>query len=169
MKRNQRARVRKKERNRLFLPVRILLLLCRLFAKVSSKCFFLLSKSSVVVVHYQNRGRLKLKSSAKKRHQTKKSSQKKKAKRHHSLRKTPFIKLWAFGERHHRTRKRRRVHNTSCGFGPLLAVRLGGTGFCRPRFLLLPRKSRDRKTPDRTSRLSLATFRLLDFGLWMDG
>ena len=96
MKRNQRARVRKKERNRLFLPVRILLLLCRLFAV--SKCFFF-CRLLVVVVHYNRGGRLK--SSAKKRHQ-KKNRHKKKAKKGEKTLLPSRIIQTGKGERHRR-------------------------------------------------------------------
>ena len=167
MKRNQRARVRKKERkkerNRFFLPVRLLLLL-RLSSFRSLKVFFLLS-SSCCCCSLQSGGSIKIECKKKKGTKRKIVTKKrqKKAKRHSSLRAlSKRAKAKDTGAKVAHASKK-----TSCG-GQKRAVR-EGTGFCRPRFLLLPRKSRDRKTPDRTSRLSLATFRLLDFGLWMDG
>ena len=100
-----------------------------------------------------------IKIKCKKKAPNKKIVTKKKAKRH-SLR-APFKR--AFGERH-RTRKSRRVQ-TSCGFGPLLAVR-GGTGFCRPRFLL-PRASRSKDArPHVPSSRDFSAF-VSAFG-WMD-
>ena len=168
MKRNQRARVRKKERkkerNRFFLPVRLLLLL-RLSSFRSLKVFCLLS-SSCCCCSLQSGGSIKIeckkKKGTKKKIVTKKRQ--KKAKRHSSLRAlSKRAKAKDTGAKVAHASKK-----TSCG-GQKRAVR-EGTGFCRPRrFLFLPRAvSIERR--QRPHVPSLATFRVR-FGLldgWID-
>ena len=101
MKRNQRARVRKKERkkerNRFFLPVRLLLLL-RLSSFRSLKVFFLLS-SSCCCCSLQSGGSIKIEC---KKKAPKKNRHKKKAKKGEKTLLPSRIIQTGKGERHRR-------------------------------------------------------------------